>query len=81
MWNRMSYNHLELIKSKGLTALPNWGVWGTHELLQAWEAASAALPAALERLAAVGRDADGPLKVVFFDFETTGELMSLGMSH
>jgi hypothetical protein len=53
----------------GLTALPFWQQWGDAQLLAAWDAAVAELPAAVDALAAVSLQ--GPARLVCFDLETT----------
>jgi hypothetical protein len=54
---------------RGLTALPLWQQWGDAQLVAAWDAAVAQLPAAVDQLAAVSLQ--GPVKLVCFDLETT----------
>jgi hypothetical protein len=67
---QLDKSHLTVVKHQGLEQLPQWDRWGHEGLLQEWGAAAAALPAAVEQLAAVS--GSGPYKVVCFDLETTG---------
>ncbi|WIA19703.1 hypothetical protein OEZ85_005629 [Tetradesmus obliquus] len=52
----------------GIESLPQWSEWGDAQLLAAWQAAVAELPAAVEALKAVSFE--GPVKLVCFDLET-----------
>ena len=61
---------MQAIRLHGLQALPLWDAWGNDSLLQRWNAAAAALPAAASQLAAVS--CSGPPLMIGLDLETTG---------
>ncbi|KAF6260024.1 hypothetical protein COO60DRAFT_1625888 [Scenedesmus sp. NREL 46B-D3] len=51
---------------------PGWRRWGDAQLLAAWQAAAAELPAAVEQLAAVSLR--GPARLVCFDLEASSTI-------
>lgn len=67
----LNANDLQTLRDKGIAALRDMQrVPDFTQLQQSWDEAQQQLPAAFQRLLAVSLS--GPVKVVVFDFETTG---------